>query len=110
MESKNKEMTELYELEVLKNKELSTSIDKEPLQLALIENRCESKNDQLVGRVAGTDHNGTFFFTALFFLPSLIFCGKTKSDHSETKSSLLNLIMFQKKILSVLNFFVKSID
>ena len=69
MESKNKELTELYELEILKNKELSTSIDKEPLQLALIENRSESKNDQLVGRVAGTDHNGTFNFTALFFCP-----------------------------------------
>ena len=90
MESKNKEMTELYELEVLKNKELSTSIDKDPLQLALIENRSESKNDQLVGRVAGTDHNGTFFFTALFFLPSSIFCFRTKSDHFETISSLLN--------------------
>ena len=69
MESKNKELTELYELEILKNKELSTSIDKEPLQLALIENRSESKNNQLVGRVAGTDHNGTFFFTPLFFCP-----------------------------------------
>ena len=73
MESKNKQLTELYELEVLKNKELSTGMDKEPLQLAVIDNRIEIKNDQVINRVAGTDQDSTFFLSAVLFLPSSIF-------------------------------------
>ena len=73
MESKNQQLTELYELEVLKNKELSTAMDKDPLQLAVIDNRIEIKNDQAINRVAGTDQDIIFFFTALLFLPSSIF-------------------------------------
>lgn len=70
MESNNKELKELYEFEVLKNKELSISKSKEPQQLTLIEAENESKTSEIiVHHVAGiNDNKMLYFYTFIIFI------------------------------------------